>query len=77
MHCGDVSAAVPVVRRINDEYPRVAVESSLDRISFGMSALGVTLSQRVSLPMTATLVKLFEPGGRPCLPYLPFAVSNS
>jgi RNA recognition motif-containing protein len=33
-----------------------------------LSALGIALFQRVSAPMTATLVKLFEPGGRPFLP---------
>jgi hypothetical protein len=42
-----------------------------------MSALGTTLFQRVSLPMTATLAKLFEPGGRLFLPYLILYVSNS
>jgi len=58
--------------RITCEYVRFPVESFLDRISFGIPALGITLFQRVSLPMTATLAKLFEPGGRPFLPYLFF-----
>jgi hypothetical protein len=35
---------------------RLAVESRSDRISFGLSALGIALFQRGSLPMTATLV---------------------
>ena len=58
--------------RITCDYVRFPVESSVDRISFGISALGIPLFQRVSVPMTATLVKLFEPGGRPFLPYLFF-----
>jgi RNA recognition motif-containing protein len=37
---------------------RLAVESCTDRISFGLSALGIALFQRGSLPMTATLVSL-------------------
>jgi hypothetical protein len=35
---------------------RVAVEYAADRISFGLSALGIALLQRISLPMTVTLV---------------------
>jgi hypothetical protein len=43
------------VRIISTGAP-LAVKSRADRISFGLSALGIALFQRGSLPMTATLV---------------------
>jgi hypothetical protein len=69
--------AAAATLRIATTYARFAVEFSLDRISFGLSALGIVLFQHVSLPTTVTLVKHFEPGGRPFLPYLFFFESNS
>lgn len=44
--------------RIISTVARLAVELCVDRISFGLSALGIPLFQRGSLPMTATLVSL-------------------
>jgi hypothetical protein len=44
------------LKRIISIDTRVAVEYLLDRISFGLSALGIALLQRISLPMTVTLV---------------------
>jgi hypothetical protein len=50
---------------------RVAVESHADRISFGLSALGMALFQRVLLPMTVTLVSFSsQKAGLSCCLYL-------